>query len=187
MAESAAAGQPGTAVVLCLLLRGAGTRREVLLGHKLRGFGHGKFVLPGGKIEPGERAVDAAVRELEEETGLVAEPADLADVATIRFTFPASPLSDMHCTVFRAAVFSGTAAPSDELEPVWHPVDRLPVEHMWDDSPRWLQPLLHGGELDAEVVLAEDNLAVARYTAGPRPGPRAPGAGPTPGPTPSTP
>ena len=34
----------------------------------------------GGKVEPGERDVDAAVRELKEEAGLVAKPEDLTFV-----------------------------------------------------------------------------------------------------------
>jgi len=40
----------------------------------------GSWSLPGGRIEPGERAVDAALRELAEETGVVAELTGLIDV-----------------------------------------------------------------------------------------------------------
>lgn len=40
----------------------------------------GEWSLPGGRIEPGERAVDAALRELGEETGVVAEITGLIDV-----------------------------------------------------------------------------------------------------------
>ncbi len=169
VAEPADTGTRATAVVLCLLQRGPAPRREVLLGCKLRGFGQGKFVLPGGKLEPGESAAEAAARELAEETGLAAAPEALQDIATIRFTFPASPASDMHCTVFRVADFSGTPRRTAELSPAWHPVDHLPTARMWDDSPRWLIPLLRGAELDAEVVLADDNLAVASYRAIQRP------------------
>ena len=40
----------------------------------------GEWSLPGGRIEPGERAVDAALRELGEETGIQAEITGLIDV-----------------------------------------------------------------------------------------------------------
>jgi 8-oxo-dGTP diphosphatase len=40
----------------------------------------GEWSLPGGRIEPSERAMDAALRELREETGVEARIAGLLDV-----------------------------------------------------------------------------------------------------------
>lgn len=53
---------------------------QVLLIKRGRQPRMGEWSLPGGRIEPGERAVDAALRELHEETGVEAEILGLVDV-----------------------------------------------------------------------------------------------------------
>src|SRR5262245_35353586 len=45
---------------------------RVLLGRRLSPHGHGTWSFPGGKPDPGETPVATAIRELREETGLVA-------------------------------------------------------------------------------------------------------------------
>lgn len=151
------------AVVLCLPVREGDGTVWVLLGRKKKGFGRGKTVAPGGKIEAGESPAEAAARELAEETSLVADPRDLEDVASIAFRFPARPASDMDCVVFLARAALGTARESDELEPAWCRADALPTAAMWDDSSRWLPEVLAGRRLDVTVVLGPDNETVAGY------------------------
>ncbi|MEU8522348.1 NUDIX hydrolase [Streptomyces sp. NPDC048577] len=51
----------------------------VLLGRHRRGT----WEAPGGSLEPGETFVKAAIRELAEETGLIAQPADVQVLGTL--------------------------------------------------------------------------------------------------------
>lgn len=53
---------------------------EVLLIRRGTPPRRGEWSLPGGRIEPGERAADAARRELREETGVEARITGLLDV-----------------------------------------------------------------------------------------------------------
>ncbi|HZV85300.1 MAG TPA: NUDIX hydrolase, partial [Brevundimonas sp.] len=53
---------------------------EVLLIRRGKPPRKGEWSLPGGRIEYGERATDAALRELREETGVEAEISGLLDV-----------------------------------------------------------------------------------------------------------
>ena len=48
-------------------------RREgrLVMVERARGFGAGTWCLPGGHLEPGETIIECALRELEEETGVV--------------------------------------------------------------------------------------------------------------------
>jgi ADP-ribose pyrophosphatase YjhB (NUDIX family) len=52
--------------------------RELLLMKRTGGVGAGGWFLPGGHVEPGERPVEAAVREVREESGIVLDPASLS-------------------------------------------------------------------------------------------------------------
>ena len=64
-------------VCVAYLLRRVEGRTEVLLGRKKRGLGTGRYVGLGGKLEAGESALDAIVREIAEEAGVVVQPGDL--------------------------------------------------------------------------------------------------------------
>lgn len=150
---------------LCLVTRpcpGDPAGHEVLLGYKKTGFGAGRWVGIGGHVEDGEEPADAAVRELAEETGLIADPARLTHLASLDFRFPARPAWDQTAEVYLTADFDGEAAESDEVVPRWFGFSALPLDGMWDDARYWLPLVLAGQPVGVRVTFAADCATVAR-------------------------
>lgn len=140
-------------VVLCLPVTNDG---QVLLGLKRRGFGQGKVVGLGGKIEPGEDLRSAAARELYEEAGLLADPGRLELASRLTFRFPSHPAWDHLMHVFIAREWRGEIVESDEISPQWRPLAALPVGQMWDDARLWLPRVVAGERLAMTCVYGPD-------------------------------
>ena len=144
---------------LCLLVRGD-PPGEVLLGYKKTGFGRGKYTGFGGKVEQGESIAAAALREMEEETGVRISPQDLQFVAKLTFLFPLRPEWDQEVHTYLARTWQGEPAESDEMLPSWFALNKIPYAHMWDDSTYWLPLLLAGRRIRASFVFTADNETV---------------------------
>lgn len=125
---------------------------HILLGRKTRGFGQGKWVLPGGKdrywIGPGyvgrqPGTVDAA-RELNQETGLVVEHQDLALVGTIHASDQAADTKEVQIYA-TPPLDSESLSPSSEFAQLdWWPDLALPYGEMPADYRLWLPHILGG-------------------------------------------
>ncbi|MFJ6003709.1 8-oxo-dGTP diphosphatase [Arthrobacter sp. NPDC092385] len=148
-------------VVLCFLFRGSGQGRDVLLGLKRTGFGTGRVVALGGKIDGRESAGEAAIREVAEEGGIVLAPADLREAGRISWSFPARPEWNMVAFLFTADAGTTTVVASEEIEPRWYAVDSIPWHEMWQDAPYWLPSLLAGRRIDARILMDRDSEGVA--------------------------
>jgi 8-oxo-dGTP diphosphatase len=72
--------------------------------------GKGLWSLPGGRVEPGETAAEALVREMEEETGLTVEPGRL--IGTVERPGLAGDVFDIQD--YAATVTGGTLRPGDD-------------------------------------------------------------------------
>jgi len=118
-------------------------RREILLGMKKRGFGCGKWNGFGGKLEPGETIERCALRELEEESGLIADASSLRRMGFLVFKLIDSQ-KIMRVHVYESWLFKGSEVESDEMRPQWFGEEDLPFDEMWQDDKHWLPLLLQG-------------------------------------------
>lgn len=133
---------------------------EVLLGHKKRGFGAGKLMGIGGKVEVGETPERAALRELHEEVRLAGVLSALRLAAIIDFRFPYRPAWGMPVHVFTLSAWTGDATETEEIAPVWTALNGLPYERMWDDARYWLPGVAHGARARWTFVFGPDNARV---------------------------
>jgi 8-oxo-dGTP pyrophosphatase MutT (NUDIX family) len=101
-------------------------RGRVLLGRR---SDSGAWALPGGIVDPAEEPADAAVREVFEETGVVAVPERLIAVTvTEPFAYPNGDQVQYLDLVFRCRAVGGEPRVNDaeSVEVGWHEIDSLP-------------------------------------------------------------
>lgn len=143
---------PHDLATLMFVIRGG----EVLLIEKLRGLGAGKINAPGGRKEPHETLIEAAIRETREEVGVT--PVAPRFRGRLRFAFVKRPDVAglgaamgpdevgyrLECHVFSADACEGAAHPTEEAIPRWTPLGQIPYDAMWADDRLWVPLMLAG-------------------------------------------
>jgi 8-oxo-dGTP diphosphatase len=129
-------------------------QNRVLLIHKKRGMGKGKISAPGGKIEKGETAEAAAIRECQEEVSL--SPRNPLKGAELYFQFVSG--DSLYVDVFFAYTWENEMAESDEAAPFWCPLDEIPLECMWADDKFWLPQAMEGTMLRGYFIFDDDTM-----------------------------
>lgn len=130
-------------LVFCIRQNPETNSKEVMLGMKKRGFGEGKYNGFGGKLEPNETVEEAAVRELEEESGVITKVNSLKKKGYLVFNMEKSnKLMKVH--VYIVTEFTGTGIETDEMRPVWVDMNDMPTmyDKMWKDDPYWFHYII---------------------------------------------
>lgn len=143
--------QPTMRAALCFVKK----EGEVLMIRKKRGLGAGKINGPGGRLEPGESALQAAIRETQEEVGVI--PLNPSERGELHFQF--SDGLALHCVVFLAEGCLGNPVETEEAIPHWMKPSEIPYHDMWKDDAFWMPGMLEGKRFkgyfhfDGEVML----------------------------------
>jgi len=117
---------------------------EVLLVRRGRPPKAGCWTLPGGKVEPGERARDAVVRELREECAIEVEVIQLLDAVDLIERDAGGAVRHHYVVLdFRARYRGGALrAGSDVAAARWVARERLADYDLSDDARRLIEQAL---------------------------------------------
>jgi len=140
--------QPTMRASLCFVSRGG----QILMIRKKRGLGAGKINGPGGRVEPGETPMEAAIRETQEE--LCITPLNLSERGELHFQF-VDGLA-LHCVVFTADGCDGEPVETEEAIPHWMETSAIPYHDMWADDIYWLPGMLEGKTFKGYFHFDED-------------------------------
>jgi ADP-ribose pyrophosphatase YjhB (NUDIX family) len=125
---------------------------KALLAMKKRGFGEGWWNGYGGKVQQDESIEDAMVRELREESGLVAK--QFRERAVIEFYSEGSDFEvEMH--IFEVTAHHGELIETEEMAPQWFLKHKIPYETMWPSDREWMPLFFQGKDFDGRVVFDE--------------------------------
>lgn len=115
------------------------------------------FTLPGGHIEPGESIVDAVVREMKEETGLMIKSPRLCGVKHF-------PIEGGRYIVFlfKTDQFEGELADSDEGKMHWVKISELSNVNLVSDFEELIEVMISESLTEFQYVIENDDWIVVK-------------------------
>ena len=135
---------------------------DYVLGKKKRGFGAGRVNGFGGKLDTGESYYTCAVRELQEESGLIAQ--ELCWVGEVCAYFPLTYPTDkiaQQIYIFTCDNWSGELQETEEMIPVILKPEEIDYADMWPDNALFLPLILSSQEgWKVEVLYSEQDLII---------------------------
>lgn len=132
---------------------------EVLLGMKKTGeIGQRTWNGPGGKIEPGETAIECLIREAREELGVTLRAEDLTHQAEILFRN--SEGSDFLVEIFVTTRFEGEPEETADMIPAWFHREELPFTQMLSGDRDWIPRVLAGDRFGAVVSRSDAHAQI---------------------------
>ncbi len=129
---------------------------RALLAMKKRGFGEGWWNGYGGKVQNKETIAEAMVRELKEESGIIAT--NYKERAVIEFFFKGTDkVVEMH--VFEVTEYRGKPVETDEMAPKWFLKKDVPYDNMWPADRKWMPLFFEGKDFTGQAVFNGETKA----------------------------
>ena len=60
--------------------------------------------------------------------------------------------------MFTASAYTGTPTSTEEADPLWFPVDKVPYEEMWEDDQYWLPQVIGGMNFEGRFLFDGDKM-----------------------------
>lgn len=132
--------------------------KKILLAMKKRGFGKGHWNGVGGKPAKGEKIEETAIREAQEEIGII--PKKFKKVAILDFYFARKPDLNQRVVTYFCDSWEGRPKESEEMKPEWFLKNKLPYAKMWADDSLWLPHVICNKFVRASFLFGENDKVI---------------------------